>query len=254
MKMQNNKLVSIIVPCYNAAKYIGKTIESVEAQTYVNWEMLIIDDCSTDNSAEIIQAYSSTDQRVYYLRTDQNTGSPAIPRNIGLEQARGQYIALLDSDDIWHHNKLKEQIALMETKPCRICYTDGEMIDETGKILRTIKKQDWVDYRRTLKRNELSCSSVVLNKSIIGDLRFQNIPKEDFAFWIELMKKSKEVAYNTGNVSYAYRLVANSRSRNKSSIIKQQWHVLRHVAHLGSLDAAYCFLCWALRNVRKYYI
>lgn len=254
MMCEVSPVISIVTPCYNAGRFIKETIDSVLAQSFTSWEMLIVDDCSTDNSAEVIQSYNSIDSRIKYYRTDKNTGSPAIPRNIGIEHAQGRYIAFLDSDDIWYPDKLKDQVELMMAKPCGVCYTDGVMINEAGEILRTMRKADWVDYRRTLKRNELSCSSVVIDKSIIGNLKFQNMPKEDFAFWIELMKLSGEVAYNTGRVSYAYRLVGNSRSRNKGSIIKQQWHVLRHVARLGLFDAAYCFGCWALRNVKKYYM
>ena len=251
---EQSPYVSIVTPCYNAGKYIKETIESVISQSFTDWEMLIVDDCSTDNSAEIVKGYEANDSRVHYLCTPHNTGAPAIPRNLGIDNARGRFVALLDADDVWHPDKLKEQITLMHNKPCRICYTDGEMMNEEGKILRTMTKADWVDYKRTLKRNELSCSSVMFEKKLIGEQRFKNIPKEDFAFWIQLMKSTKVKAYNTGTVSYVYRLVGNSRSRNKVEILKQHWHVLRHEAKLNVFYAAYCFSCWIMRNLKKYYI
>ena len=247
-------VVSIITPCYNAAKYIEETIKSVLSQTFTNWEWLIIDDCSSDNSAEIIKKFKNNDARIRYFKTPSNTGSPAIPRNIGIEHSRGQYIALLDSDDVWYPSKLEDQLSLMQKMPCRISYTDGVMMNEKGEIIRTMKKASWVDYKRTLKRNELSCSSVVLDKNLIGELRFQNIPKEDFAFWIQLMKGTKEKAYNTHKIHYSYRIVGNSRSRNKVNIIKQHWHVLRQSAGLNWVEALYCFTCWASRNIKKYYL
>ena len=247
-------LISVVTPCYNSSAYIAQTIESVLSQSYTDWEMIIVDDHSTDQSAAIVKSYSDKDDRIVLLSTDRNTGSPAIPRNIGIENSKGKYIALLDADDIWYPNKLAEQIALMESKPCRITYTNGVMMNEGGTVIRRMKKAEWVDYRRTLKRNELSCSSVMLEKALLGDLRFENRPKEDFVFWIKLLKGSKEKAYNTNSFMYAYRLVGNSRSRNKKNIMLQQWQVLREAAGLNIMEAAYCFCCWALRNVKKYYL
>lgn len=252
--MKTCPLVSVVTPCYNAASYIGETIDSVISQTYTNWEMIVVDDCSTDKSSDVVQMYSQQDKRISLLSTRTNTGSPAIPRNMGIEYAKGKYIALLDADDIWYPNKLSEQISLMESKPCRISYTNGEMMNEDGVVIREIRKAEYVDYRETLKRNELSCSSAMLEKALINDLRFENRPKEDFVFWIRLMKESCEKAYNTNSVLYAYRLVGNSRSRNKINIMKQQWQVLREAAGLSVIDAAYCFTCWALRNTKKYYL
>ncbi len=246
--------VSIVTPCYNAGEYIRETIESVISQTFSDWEMLIVDDCSSDNSVEIIKKMKECDERIRLLKTENNTGTPATPRNIGIEHSRGQYVALLDADDIWYPNKLEEQLNVIRERDCKIVYSNGDMINEDGKYVRTMKKQEWVDYRRTLKRNELSCSSTLIEKSIIGNLRFKNIPKEDFVFWLSLLRTTGEKAYNTNTSLYAYRIVGNSRSRNKGSIIKQQWHVLRDIERLNIFDASYCFSCWVFRNLKKYYI
>ena len=164
--------VSIVTPCYNAGEYIRETIESVISQTFSDWEMLIVDDCSSDNSVEIIKKMKECDERIRLLKTENNTGTPATPRNIGIEHSRGQYVALLDADDIWYPNKLEEQLNVIRERDCKIVYSNGDMINEDGKYVRTMKKQEWVDYRRTLKRNELSCSSTLIEKSIIGNLRF----------------------------------------------------------------------------------
>ena len=247
-------IVSIITPCYNAAGFVKKTAESVFNQTVKDWEWIIVDDCSTDDTCIILREIASSDNRIKLFSTGRNTGTPAEPRNIGLQEAKGEYVALLDADDIWYPSKLEEQLKLIRERGCKIVYTNGDMIDEKGKYVRSMKKQDWVDYRRTLKRNELSCSSALLEKSIIGNLRFQTIPKEDFVFWLSLLRKTGEKAYNTNTSLYAYRIVGDSRSRNKESIIKQQWHVLREVERLNLIDAAYCFSCWVFRNLKKYYI
>jgi len=252
--MNKNPLVSIVTPCYNASKYIGIMIESVKAQSYINWELLIVDDHSTDNSCSVIKEYISNDNRIKLLQTNQNTGSPAEPRNIGINNSKGSFIALLDADDLWYPLKLEEQLKTIAEKECDIVYSNGDIINEKGEKIRSMNKTPWVDYRRTLKRNELSCSSVLIRKEVIGNIKFQNIPKEDFVFWLELMRTSGEKAYNTNKSHYAYRLVANSRSRNKYSIVQQQWNVLRNIEKLSLMDSIYCFACWATRNVKKYYI
>lgn len=252
--MEKEPLVTVVTPCYNAAKYLPETIESVISQTYKNWEMIIVDDCSKDNSAEVVNQYHLKDPRVKYAKTPHNTGSPAIPRNIGIEMASGKYIALLDSDDIWYPNKLEEQVKYMEENNACITYTNGNMMDENGNVTRSIVKQSSVDYRGTLKRNELSCSAAMFRKDMVGDLKFLNMPKEDFVFWLQLMKKSGATAYNVGGCHYAYRIIANSRSRNKLAIMKQHWNVLRNIENLNIFDAAYCFFMWATRNINKYYV
>lgn len=251
--MESTPLVTVVTPCYNASKYLSETIDSVIAQSYKNWEMLIVDDCSSDKSVEIIRNYHQKEPRVKLLQTPNNTGSPAIPRNIGIEHSAGRYIALLDADDIWYPYKLEQQVKYMEENNINISYTNGNMIDDMGNITRSIIKQPSVDYRGTLKRNELSCSSAIFKKEILGNLRFRNMPKEDFVFWLHLLKDTGDTAYNVGGCHYAYRIIANSRSRNKFAIMKQHWSILRDVERLSIIDACYCFCIWAMRNVVKYY-
>lgn len=109
-------LVSIVTPCYNAERYIADTIASVQAQTYTKWEMMVVDDCSTDNSAEVIKRLAREDSRIKYFKTDKPSGSPTKPRNIALDKARGEYIAFLDADDLWLPQKLEEQLAFMTSQ------------------------------------------------------------------------------------------------------------------------------------------
>lgn len=247
-------LVTIVTPCYNAANFLPETIESVIAQTFTDWEMIVVDDFSTDNSVEIVKEYSRKDSRIKFLSTEHNTGSPAIPRNIGIEAAQGKYIALLDADDIWYPSKLQNQVEKLEANGYQIMYSNGDMIDENGKHLRPINKGSKSDYWGTLTQNELSCSAAIFRKDMVGDIRFKNMVKEDFVFWLELMRTSKAIAYNTGTREYSYRIITGSRSRNKQNIIKQQWYVLRKIEKLNIFVAAYCFCRWVLRNVKKYYM
>lgn len=247
-------LVTVVIPCYNGAKYLSKTMDSVIAQIFDDWEMIVVDDCSKDNSAAIVKEYLEKEPRIKYLCTSHNTGSPAIPRNMGMEAAQGKYIALLDADDIWYPTKLQNQVDQLESNGYQIMYSNGDMIDENGKHLRPINKRKKSDYWSILMENELSCSATIFRKDMVGDMRFKNMVKEDFVFWIELMRTSKTTAFNTGTREYAYRIITDSRSRNKQNIIKQQWYVLRSVEKLNFFIASYCFFRWVIRNVKKYYM
>ena len=180
-------LISIITPCYNAAPFIAQTIESVLAQTYPHWEML----------------------------TDHSSGSPSLPRNIGLEQAQGEYIAFLDSDDAWFPSKLEEQVIFMESGPYDFVYSDYEKMAWNGKRnLRLIQVRRISSFWDMLESNEIPCLTVLLRKDLIGEARFKSIPKEDYAFWLEILRKGYK-AYNTGKVHALYREAKNSRSGNK---------------------------------------
>lgn len=252
--MDTEPLVSIVTPCYNAGLYIAETISSVVAQEYKNWEMIIVDDCSTDNSANIVKLYEAKDPRIHYICLDSNTGSPAIPRNVGIEHARGKYIALLDADDLWKPSKLKTQVNYMEANSCQITFTNGDMIDNEGNFLRAIIKAEFVDYKGLLKKFELSSSAVMFTKkSILGHQFISKMPKEDFVFWLDVMRKGSLTAYNTNTCEYSYRILPQSRSREKKTIIKKHWYILREIEKLSFFHALYYFVCWVYRCVIKYY-
>lgn len=148
-------LISIITPCYNAVPFIAQTIESVLTQTYPYWEMLIVDDCSTDRSAEIIQTYVKRDLRIKYFRTDHPSGSPSLPRNIAMEQAQGEYIAFLDSDDAWLPSKLEEQVIFIRSGPYDFIYSDYEKMAWDGKrnqrLIRARRISSFWDTLRVMK-------------------------------------------------------------------------------------------------------
>ena len=131
-------LVSVIIPCYNSERYIVQSIESVIMQTFQQWEMIIVDDCSTDNSADIIKKYEAKDFRIRYLKTNEPSGSPSIPRNIGIREARGRYIAFLDSDDIWLPKKLEEQLKFIDQPNVAMVFSNFEKVDQAGR--RTKRK------------------------------------------------------------------------------------------------------------------
>ena len=157
----NKNLVSIITPMYNSGKFIKDTIDSVLSQTYKEWEMIIVDDCSTDISPEIVKSYVGSESRIKYIRTDKN-GGVSNARNIALKNANGQYIAFLDSDDIWDKEKLEKQINFMKEKDCAISFTSYELIDEENKRLdKIVRVVPSIDYKTLLKGNILGCLTVI---------------------------------------------------------------------------------------------
>lgn len=245
-------IVSVITPCYNAASYIAQTIESVQAQTFGDWEMLIVDDCSTDDSAAIISTYQATDERIRYFRTDAPSGSPSKPRNIAMEQARGRYIAFLDSDDLWLPHKLQEQLAFMERGGYGFVYSDYEKMTWDGsRSNRIIHARSVSSYWDTLESNEIPCLTVLVRKDLLEGLSFKSIPKEDFALWLEVLRRGHD-AYNTGQVHALYREARNSRSSNKWLMFKQQWYILRRIERVKLVPSLYFMIPFALKGFAKY--
>ncbi len=251
--MEDYGIVSIITPAYNAAKFIGETIESVLRQTYSNWELLICDDCSTDDTVKIVEQYGVADSRIRLLSTPQNTGSPSIPRNISLNEAKGKYIAFLDADDIWFPEKLEEQLVFMENNHYDFVYSNYEKMDFQGK-----RKDRYVCTRSTstfwdiLESNGIPCLTVLLRREIIDDIHFKQFPKEDYVFWLEILRTRGIVAYNTNKIHAVYREAKNSRSGNKVKMIKQQWYILRRVEKVKKVPAIYFMSIFLLKGFLKY--
>ena len=246
------QLVSIITPCYNAGSYLSHTIESVLIQSYKDWEMIIVDDCSKDNTRQIIEEYASKDSRIKYLKTDTPSGSPSLPRNIGIENAKGKYIAFLDADDLWLPYKLEKQIQFIETKGYSFIYSDYEKMNYLGeRNNRLVKMPPQSTFWDVLETCTIPCLTVLMTKDIIGDTRFKLIPKEDFAFWLDILKKGVN-AYNVGEVLAIYREQQQSRSSNKLNMIKNQWIVLRKIEGVKPVVASYFMFQYLLHGFFKF--
>ena len=244
-------LVSIITPCYNAGLSISKTIESVLSQTYSNWEMIIVDDCSKDNSAKIVNRYVQIDSRIRFLKTEKPSGSPAYPRNIGIGAARGRYIAFLDSDDMWLPNKLKEQLDIIKQEDVAIVFSNYEKIDSEGKRnQRIITAPTIVDYSMLLKGNCIGCLTAMYDTEKVEKLFFKKIGHEDYLMWLSILKKGFK-AKNTNTVAALYRVGNQSVSSNKLKILSWQWNILRNEEKLGLIKASYFYLHYAVKAFLK---
>ena len=243
--------VSVIMPAYNAAIYFKKSIESVLSQTYPDWELLVIDDCSTDNSAAIIKEYAAKDTRIKYLKTDASSGSPTLPRNIGIEHAQGRFIAFLDSDDAWLPDKLEKQVRLFENDRTAIVFSDYEKMSENGERNgRVIKAPRKVTYRQLLKGNVIGNLTGMYDTEKVGKVYCPHIHHEDYVLWLSILKQGY-IARNTGTVEALYRVRKQSVSADKRAVISWQWHIYREIEKLDVLQSAYYFLHYAYKAFRK---
>ena len=247
----NEELVSIIMPTYNCEKFIKETITAVLNQTYTHWELIIVDDCSTDNTAEIIKEYASRDKRIRYFKNKNNCGA-AISRNNAIEQATGKFLAFLDSDDLWREDKLRKQIEFMQQNNYSFTCTSYDKIDENSISLnRVINADKKSNYHRLLKKNPGN-STVVYDVSILGKHFIPNIKKRnDYVMWLQIIKKAKYI-YGLQEVLGRHRVYNGSLSSNKKSLIKYHWYVYRKIEKLSFTYSAYLIFYWILKSVLKF--
>lgn len=248
----NEELISIITPVYNSERFIEHTIKSVQSQTYINWELILVDDCSKDNSYEIINKFRNNDSRIKYIKLEQNSGA-AIARNVALENANGRYIAFLDSDDIWKEDKLEKQIKFMQDRDIAFSFTSYELINENGELLnKVINVPEKINYDEYLKNTIIGCLSVVIDKEKIGDFRMPNIrANQDMATWLYIMREKKCIAYGIDECLGKYRLVSGSISNNKIKAAKSVWNVYRKIECMSIIKSCYCFFYYGLNAIKK---
>lgn len=240
-------LVSIITPTYNCAKFIGATIESVLNQTYQNFEMIIVDDASKDNTEEVVKSFK--DKRIKYIRLSKNSG-PAVARNRAMEEARGKYMAFLDSDDLWKREKLEKQINFIKKNKYKIICSDYEQIDEEGnKLNKIIPCKKKVNYNGILLSCPVGNSTVFYDVSKLGKFKVPNIRKRnDDALWLQILKK-EEYMYGQKEVLMEYRIRQNSVSSNKLSLIKYHWQLYREIEHLSIARSMFHIVVWGFIKV-----
>lgn len=245
-------LVSIITPTYNCADYIERTIESVQKQTYENWEMIIVDDCSTDETKKIVERISEKDNRVKYYCLEKNSGA-AVARTRAMQLASGDYMAFLDSDDIWMPNKLEMQLIFMKNNNYSFTATAYEQIDEDDNLLgKTINVPKKVDYNRLLLDCPVGNSTVMYSVKNMGKFEVPNIRKRnDDALWLTMLKKEKYI-HGMPDVLMRYRIRKNSISSNKFKVIKYHWILYRDIEHLSVLRSVFHICCWCLIKVLKF--
>ncbi len=247
-----NDLVSIITPTYNSEKYIRETIQSVQNQTYPSWEMIIVDDCSTDNTIQIIEEIQKADARIRLVKSEKNAG-PAISRNKGIERATGKYMTFLDADDIWFEDFIQNSIETIQKQGVHFVFSSYRRADEELNFIYTdfIVPQK-VTYTDILKSNSISCLTAFVDIETLGKKFMPEVYKrQDMGLWLKYLKEIP-YAYGIQEPKAIYRIRKNSLSRNKSNLIKYQWQFYRNVEKLSVISSTYYMAHWAVRGFLKY--
>lgn len=244
-------LVSIITPSYDSEAFVGQMIESVLVQTYRNWELIIVDDCSPDASNSIIEQYSHIDSRIKLIKLEENSGA-AVARNTAIEAARGRYIAFLDSDDVWKSSKLEAQIGFMQKNEFPFTFSKYDVIDEENNFVNSIGVPTKVSYYDLLKTNYIGCLTAIYDVNYFGKVLMPLIRRrQDYGLWLSLLKRTG-YAYGLNDDSLAkYRLRSGSISSNKATTSVYTWRLYREVERLNIIKAVYYFSHYFIRAVLR---
>lgn len=245
----SNPLISIITPAYNSDRFIRQTMDSVLAQTYENWEMIIVDDHSTDKTVEYVKDYQKRDPRIKLFQLNKNSGS-AVARNTAMRNAKGRYIAFLDSDDMWYPEKLEKQIRFMQEKDIAFSFTKYRLMEEDGTVKEVESKApDSVGYDDLMKHCVIGCLTVMLDREKTGDQEMVNIrTRQDYAYWLAITKRGIR-AYGLPEVLAKYRIVENSISRNKIKAAQRQWYVYREIEKQNLIKSLWYFANYAIAGI-----
>lgn len=245
-------LVSIIMPAYNAEKYISESIESVLAQTYKNWELIIVDDCSQDETINIIQRYINIDERIKCICLKVNQGV-ADARNIAIKNANGRYLAFLDSDDLWMKEKLSKQIDFMKNNGYAFTYHSyGTFYADKNKYKKHLVPMI-IDYNTLLKGNNTgSCVAVCIDRYVVKNVFMPDCKHEDYVCWLNILKNNKLNGYGLKDVYGLYRIGKKSVSSNKIKCALWTWYVYRKSQNLSLFKAFYYMGFYIINGLRKY--
>ena len=246
-----NSLVSIITPSYNSSKFIKDCINSVFSQTYKNWEMIIVDDCSEDNSKEIISELSTKDKRIKPIFLEKNVGA-AEARNTAIRQSIGKYVAFLDSDDLWNPKKLEKQLSFMDKNEIVFSYTNYQLMSENGEDLSNfISAPEKMTYDSYLKNTIIGCLTVIIDREKTSGFEMPKIrSSHDMALWLLIMRRGFD-AYGLDENLARYRIVSTSNTANKWRAAKDVWRVYRQFEKLSFFYSIWCFLNYASNAIIK---
>ncbi|MQP51516.1 MULTISPECIES: glycosyltransferase family 2 protein [unclassified Flavobacterium] len=247
-----NALVSIITPSYNSAKFIAETIQSVQNQTYQNWEMIIIDDGSSDETESVVFAIIQNDNRIQFHKLTQNSG-PAVARNTGIEKASGDYLTFIDADDIWFPTFIENNIKTINETGIPFVFSSYRRANEQLEFVYSdFIVPHKVSYTDILKSNSISCLTAFLDIKKLGKKYMPLIRKrQDMGLWLNYLKVIP-FAYGIQETQAIYRIRENSLSRKKSDLIKYQWQFYRDIEKLTIFQSFYYMLHWMYRGFMKY--
>lgn len=249
---EKDALISIVVPVYNAAAFLKQTITAVQAQSYTDWELVFVDDCSRDNGCNIIEEAAKQDCRIRLIRQEKNQGAAAA-RNRGVSEARGRFICFLDADDIWEAGKLKEELDFLKEKQAGFVFTSYEFADEQGNGLgKVVHVPETISYRQALRNTTIFTSTVMVDRKRIPDedIYMPDVASEDTATWWQILRKHG-TGYGLDRNLVKYRRSANTLSSNKAVAIKRIWNLYRNQEKLSLIKSLSCMGFWAFRAVAR---
>jgi teichuronic acid biosynthesis glycosyltransferase TuaG len=244
--------VSVVMPAYNASKYISAAIESVLSQAYQDFELIVIDDCSEDDTYLIAKSYAEKDPRIILLKNAENSGVSAT-RNYGISKARGEWIAFLDSDDMWRSDKLEKQLVLLQEHPdAKITYTASAFIDSEGTPYNYVMPAEQkMTYRMLLKKNLLSCSSVMVRRDVISRVKMADDKMhEDYSAWLRILRETP-FAYGVNEPLLIYRLSKNSKSSGRIKSAKMIYNSYRYVGY-NIVVSLFLMLQYSVHSISKH--
>ena len=247
----SQELVSIITPSYNSGEFISETIKSIQNQTYRNWELLITDDFSSDNTVKIVKSFIKDDNRIRLFQFDKNSGA-AMARNNSIKRALGRFIAFLDSDDTWLPNKLITQLKFMTYNKVPISFTSYFLMNEKGVLLnKTIKSIEKVNYHQYLKNTIIGMSTSMIDTSKVSHIVFKDIrTRQDTYLWISLLKQG-HAAYGISEPLGVYRVRGDSISANKIKSALQVWNLYFNFEKLGFIKSLYYLIFYLFNAIKK---
>lgn len=267
-----NVLVSIITPMFNVQDFLSETLESVIAQTYDNWELIAVDDCSMDDTLELARQFASRDARIKVVKAPINGGAAAA-RNIGTKMAKGSFIAFLDSDDTWEKDKLEKQVKKMQETNAAFSFTAYSIIDESGNFIKTLKTPSYTNYKKLLRGCDIGCLTVVYNAEKLGKHYFleptsqdtdSGLPeivlrkwgREDYVLWLKIAKNCEGEKSMIGleEPLAFYRKRNGGISSNKKRAAWYQWLVYRRVERLSVAASFINFIFYTLNGFKKHYL
>lgn len=244
--------ISIILPVYNAERYINRTITSILQQTYTDFELIAIDDCSTDSSLQKLKEWETKDRRIKVLTNTHNLGV-ADTRNKGTATAKGMYICFIDSDDTWHSDKLAQQLEWMQRTGSDFSCTEYDMVDDEGRFIkhRSVYTQA-IQYDDLLKENYIICSSVMIKTDLAKQHSMNGTyVHEDYIYWLDLLKTGARGTVLQENMTQ-YRLAQTGRSANKLNAAKGRWQIYRKYLKFNIVKTVWYFVHYAVNGVKKY--
>jgi len=249
--LKSNPLVSVITPVFNGEAFVAESIKSVLTQSYSDFELIVVDDGSTDDSCEIVRSYHDNDPRITLI-SNKNKKGPAGARNTGIRRARGRFIAFLDCDDIWYQSKLSKQLEFMHNNSAALTFTSYDIVAEDGS--NTGKRRlapPSVSYRELTRRNIIGCLTAMVDIQRSGNAVMPNIRmRQDWGLWLRILRETNTKALGIQEPLAALRIRSGSLSQNKLRASYYNFRVLYQFERLPISQALYCVFMHSLGAIR----